>query len=80
MILIYRIFSTAIYPFLIIYIYFRKILKKEDPKRFKEKIFISNFQINKKKNTKLIWFHAASIGEFKSILPINERLKRNNKK
>ena len=74
MILIYRIFSTAIYPFLIIYIYFRKILKKEDPKRFKEKIFISNFQINKKKNTKLIWFHAASIGEFKSIIPIIKKL------
>ena len=28
----------------------------------------------KKKKKKLIWFHAASIGEFKSILPIIENL------
>jgi 3-deoxy-D-manno-octulosonic-acid transferase len=33
----------------------------------------------KKKNSKLIWFHAASIGEFKSIIPIIEELNNKNK-
>ena len=31
------------------------------------------------KNTKLIWFHAASIGEIKSIIPILKNLIENNK-
>ena len=30
----------------------------------------------KEKKLKLIWFHAASIGEFKSILPIIEELNK----
>ena len=37
------------------------------------KIFVSNFKI-KDNNLKLNWFHAASIGEFKSIIPIIEYL------
>ena len=74
MFLAYRIFSNLIYPFLIIFIFFRKIIKKEDPKRYKEKIFVSNFNVKRKDNVKLIWFHAASVGEFKSILPIIENL------
>ena len=57
------------YPFLVILIFIRKVIKKEDPLRYKEKIFSSNFNVNKKKDN-LIWFHAASIGELKSILPI----------
>tara|TARA_B100000767_G_scaffold275542_1_gene313184 strand:- start:6819 stop:8102 length:1284 start_codon:yes stop_codon:yes gene_type:complete len=78
MILTYRILTTLIYPLLIILIFFRKILKKEDPIRYKEKIFTSNFNIKRKENLKLIWFHAASIGEFKSILPIIDDLNKNN--
>ena len=70
MILLYRILTTLIYPFLIFLIIFRKIIKKEDSKRFKEKIFPSCFNIIKDENKELIWFHAASIGEFISILPI----------
>ena len=70
MILFYRIFTSLIYPFLILLIYFRKILKKEDSLRYKEKIFSSNFNAVKNNNRKLIWFHAASIGEFNSIIPI----------
>ena len=78
MILAYRIFTTLIYPLLFIFLYYRKILKKEDSKRYKEKILISNFNVTRKKNCKLIWFHAASIGEFKSILPIIKDLDKNN--
>jgi 3-deoxy-D-manno-octulosonic-acid transferase len=78
MILTYRILTNLIYPFLLILIFIRKILNKEDPYRFKEKIFISHFNIKRKKNKKLIWFHAASIGEFKSIVPIIDELNINN--
>ena len=80
MILIYRILTTLIYPLLFIFIYCRKILKKEDSIRFKEKILISHFNVNRKKDSKLIWFHAASIGELKSIIPIIELLNKNKNK
>ena len=79
MILAYRVFTTFLYPFLFIFIYYRKILKKENPKRFKEKILVSHYRINKKDKSKLIWFHAASIGEFKSIIPIISRLNIKNR-
>jgi 3-deoxy-D-manno-octulosonic-acid transferase len=78
MILAYRILINLIYPFLIIFIYYRKFLNKEDPIRFKEKIFFSNFNLNKKKEKKLIWFHAASIGEFRSIVPIIKEMNKDN--
>jgi 3-deoxy-D-manno-octulosonic-acid transferase len=78
MILIYRVLTTLIYPLLFIYIFIRKLKKKEDQVRYKEKIFPSHFNVNRKKNSKLIWFHAASIGEFKSILPIIRELNKNN--
>ena len=49
-------------------------LKKEDPIRYKEKIFSSSFNVKKNNNKKLIWFHAASVGELKSIVPIIKNL------
>ena len=70
MILAYRVLTTILYPFLIILVYLRKFLKKEDPKRFREKIFTSHFGKAESSNFRLVWFHAASIGEFKSIIPI----------
>ncbi len=79
MILIYRIFTNLIYPFLFLFVYYRKIIGKEDPLRFKEKILVSCFRIKKKENSKLFWFHAASIGEFKSIIPIINKLNEDNK-
>ena len=79
MIAAYRIFTTFIYPFLFFFLLFRLILGKEDMKRFREKIFVSHFNIKKKANTKLILFHAASIGEFKSIIPIIEKINSNQK-
>mgnify|MGYP001000875435 FL=1 len=79
MIFTYRVLTNLLYPLLIIFIFFRKILKKEDTIRYKEKILISHFKVDRKKNTRLIWFHAASIGEFKSILPIIEELNIKNK-
>ena len=79
MILLYRILTTLLYPLLFILLLIRRFQEKEDPIRYKEKIFASKFNIKKNKNKKLIWFHAASIGEFKSILPIIEELNLNKK-
>ena len=74
MFLVYRVLTTILYPFLFIFIYFRIIMKKEDPERFKEKILVSHFRVVNKKKSKLIWFHASSIGEFKSIIPTINQL------
>ena len=79
MILAYRIITTLIYPILIILIFIRKLIKKEDQRRYKEKILSSCFNVTRKKNKELIWFHAASIGEIKSIIPILKNLIENNK-
>jgi 3-deoxy-D-manno-octulosonic-acid transferase len=78
MILAYRILTNLIYPFLLIFIFLRKIFKKEDSIRYKEKIFASHFNIIRRKGVKLIWFHAASIGELKSIIPIIKELNDND--
>ena len=79
MLQVYRYFTYIIYPLLIILIYLRSIIKKEDKKRFKEKIFLSNFQAVRHNQKKLVWFHAASIGECASIIPLIEAINNNNK-
>ncbi len=73
MILAYRVISNILYPILILFIYLRLFLNKEHPTRFKEKFLSSNFKINKTEK-ELIWFHAASVGEYKSIIPIIEKI------
>ena len=78
MLLIYRCLINILFPLIIIITFLRVFLKKEDSKRYKEKISSSHFNVKRKEDTKLIWFHAASIGEFKSILPIIEELNNIN--
>ena len=74
MILTYRVLTILFYPLFIFFIIIRKILGKEDHLRYKEKIFSAYFNVVKKDKNKLLWFHAASIGEFKSIIPIIDEL------
>ena len=78
MILLYRILTLIIYPFLVLFTFIRIYLKKEDPKRFREKIFYNCFNVKEKNKSKLIWLHAASLGELRSMLPIIESLNLNN--
>jgi len=63
----YRLFTYLFYPFAPIYLYFRKIKKKEDPIRYKEKLSKINIQ---RGDGFLVWFHVASVGEAMSILPL----------
>ena len=77
MTLIYRHLINILFPIIIILIYLRVWFKKEDKNRFKEKLFISSFNITRNKDKKLIWFHAASIGEIKSIIPLIKKLNTN---
>ena len=78
MILAYRILTTILYPLLLIYLYYRKLINKEDPNRYKEKIFTSHFKVKRKNKSKLIWFHAASVGELLSIKPLVQKLLNEN--
>ena len=66
----YRLFTYLFYPFAPIYLYFRKIRKKEDSIRYKEKL--SKINISREEGF-LIWFHIASVGEAMSILPLVDR-------
>lgn len=64
---IYKFISILIYPLIRILLLKRVDNKKEDPNRYLEKLGYSNIS---RPSGKLIWFHAASIGEFNAILPI----------
>ena len=79
MLQVYRYLTFFLFPFFVILIYFRMFFNKEDKVRFKEKIFSSHFRVYKNNERKLIWFHAASIGECLSIIPlINEINNKHN--
>ncbi len=79
MLSIYSFIINAFFPLIIIIVFLRSLLGKEDKKRFKEKIFTNHFNIKKNKKKKLIWFHVASIGELKSITPLVKKLNLKNK-
>ena len=80
MISIYSLVINIFFPFIILIVYFRMLFNKEDKVRYKEKIFISNFNSTRNFNKKLIWFHAASLGEIKSIIPLLKKLNNDQKK
>ena len=76
---IYRFLTFILYPLFIILIFLRSIYKKESRTRYKEKIFSSSFNSNRNIKKKLIWFHAASIGETLSIIPLVDEINNLNK-
>ena len=65
MLFIYRFITFFFYPFLIILIYLRKLLNKEDKKRFKEKIFPSYFFPEKNLQKNLFGFIPQCMESFK---------------
>jgi len=73
----YNFLTILFYIPYIFLVFFRRFIKKEHQKKYKEKIFINNF---KRPEGYLFWFHVASLGEFKSILPIIDFYLKQNKK
>ncbi len=73
MVFVYRLLINLILIFSPIILILRLIRKKEDPKRFKEKFCLFS---EKKKDGNLIWFHGASVGEIKSVVPLIEKLEK----
>ena len=72
---IYSILINILFLISPIIFIFRVLKKKEDLKRFQEK-----YCIYKNKNyQKTIWFHAVSIGELMSVIPIIKKLENNKK-
>ena len=76
MLFLYRLLINIIFIFSPLIIIIRLLKKKEDIKRFKEKFCFFSKERGK---GNLIWFHGASVGEILSIVPILEKLEKNNK-
>jgi len=72
---VYNIFLYIVFLLSPIIFSVRILNGKEDPKRFKEKLCI----YSKKNNLKSIWFHAVSVGELMSIIPVLKILEKNRK-
>ena len=72
---VYNIFLYFIFLLSPIIFLIRILNNKEDPVRFKEKLCI----YPKKNNLESVWFHAVSVGELMSILPVLRKLEKNEK-
>jgi len=66
----YKIFTYLFYPLAPLYLIIRRLKKKEDDKRYKEKLGITNIP---RGDGYLVWFHVASVGEAMSILPLIDK-------
>jgi len=72
----YKVLTYLFYPFSPIYLYLRKLRKKEDLIRYKEKLS----QIDMLRGDGfLIWLHVASVGEAMSVLPLIDNCIKENK-
>tara|TARA_Y100000768_G_scaffold388849_1_gene387883 strand:- start:4926 stop:6170 length:1245 start_codon:yes stop_codon:yes gene_type:complete len=76
MLFLYRFLINLVFLISPIILVIRLLKGKENLNRCMEKFCF--FSKNRKKG-KLIWFHGASVGEIQSIVPILEKLERENK-
>ena len=75
MFFVYGILTNILFLLSPIIFLFRIFKKKEDINRFQEKYCI----YSKNNIQKTIWFHAVSVGELMSIIPVINRLEKNKK-
>ncbi len=68
---IYSLFTILFRPLLVVYLYWRKFIGKEDQLRIGERF--GRASLDRPKG-KLCWIHAASIGESLSLLPLIKAL------
>jgi len=73
---VYFIFTFLIYFFLKFFLKIRIKNKKEHPERFIEKL---GFVSNNFPKIDIIWFHAVSVGELKSLYPIIDNFIKNHR-
>ena len=74
---IYRITILLFFPVIVLFIFFRSLVGKENFKSIKEKIFITEKILNK---NNVIWFHGASLGEINSVIKLIEFYKNQDPK
>ena len=72
---LYNIFIDIFCIFSKTYLKIRIKNKKEHPERYLEKLSITNLPANK---DRIIWFHAASVGELLSIFPLMDKFLKEN--
>ena len=70
---LYRTLSNLTLIFIPLVIFMRKRKGKELPERINERYGKNTLE---RKKGKLIWIHAASIGEYQSIIPVVDKLKK----
>ena len=69
--LIYRVLSILLFPFIELYLFYRVAKKKEDKKRLKERF---GNPTQPRVEGELVWLHAVSIGEANSSLILVEEI------
>jgi len=73
---VYNFLTKIFFPLSPLYLKYRQFKKKENATSFKEKMSIAT---QKKNEGFLVWFHAASVGEALSVLPIIQDLEKEEK-
>ena len=76
MLFLYKILTSILYPFLIVFIFFRKLKKREHSKRYKEKSLEFNIKEKKYKTSLVSRCKYWRVG---SVMPIIKELNSNNK-
>ncbi len=71
----YRVAGTLLYPFSGVFLRMRARRGKEDRGRRGERL---GYASQERPDGPLVWFHAASVGEFMAILPLMQRLEHLN--
>jgi 3-deoxy-D-manno-octulosonic-acid transferase len=72
---LYRIVFNIVLLFSPLIFLVRLLKKKETLTSYKQKICLFN---KRRQKGKLIWFHGASVGEIKSVIPMIEKLELNS--